>query len=160
MYLCMVCLFQRTSTVALALRAESRVLDSLTRLSRSLACYKEIAVFTGMGKMFEISVNNSTCSAHTQITSRTLYRTIFQLLHRCKIIGSSKDLPKSAALSESMPRCMFFLVCFSFSFCGLRKKGSGKLGSSKTTKKTANKIIVLFKDIDQSQPNSRYIAIN
>ena len=71
------CLFQRTSTVALAFRAESRVLVSLTRLARSLACNKELTVFTGMGKMFEISVNNCTCPAHTQIASRTFYHTIF-----------------------------------------------------------------------------------
>lgn len=57
--------------------SRARLANTPLSLARSLACYKEIAVFTGMGKMFEISVNNSTCSAHTQITSRTLYRTIF-----------------------------------------------------------------------------------
>lgn len=42
---------------------------------RSLVTKK--VVFTGMGKMLEISVNNSTCPAHTQIASRTLHHTIF-----------------------------------------------------------------------------------
>jgi len=69
----------QTSTVALALRAESRVFYSLTRLAHSPVTKgnkKEIAVerliFTGMGKMFEISVNKSTCPADIQIASRTV----------------------------------------------------------------------------------------